>query len=197
MKQLTPSHPLTGSVPVIAVLMGLILLLGACSAAPAGVKATGAAASPSASPATTTPAATPTGPPLPNAALDLPVGTVTISRAGHTELTLRVQIAATEVSRDTGLMGVKSMGDQVGMAFLFDSPSTVPFWMEDTLIPLDIVFWSPVGAAVTTYTMTPCLASPCPLYTPTGPYIGAVEMNAGLLARAGIKMGDTVTLVRS
>jgi uncharacterized membrane protein (UPF0127 family) len=44
--------------------------------------------------------------------------------------------------------------------------------------------------------MTPCKADPCDQYDPGTSYVGAVEMNAGLLAAKGIHPGDTVTLTR-
>lgn len=151
------------------------------------------------SPAPSAPASTsaPAAGTLANPALALPTGTLTISRSGTTELRLTVQIAETQASQDTGLMGVRSMPDTAGMAFLFGAVTTVPFWMEDTLIPLDIAFWNPNGTIVGTQAMTPCTATPCTLYYAKGPYLGAVEMNAGLLARNGVRVGDTVTLKRT
>ena len=134
--------------------------------------------------------------PVPNPSLDLPTGNLTIARSGGPELSLHVQIAETPQSRERGLMGVKKMPDQVGMAFLFGEPTSTAFWMKDTLIPLDIAFWDSQGGIVTTFTMTPCRANPCHLYQPATPYAGSVEMKAGLLAARRIKAGDKVTLTR-
>jgi uncharacterized membrane protein (UPF0127 family) len=93
-------------------------------------------------------------------------------------------------------MGVRSLGEGDGMAFLFPSPTTTPFWMKDTLIPLDIAFWNSQGHIVTIQTMVPCRAEPCYLYQPTSDYASAVEMNAGLLRRHGVAVGDAVDLRR-
>jgi hypothetical protein len=134
--------------------------------------------------------------PVPNPSLDLPQGNLTIAGSGGPELSLHVQIAETAQSRETGLMNVKTMPDQVGMAFLFDPPTSTPFWMKDTLIPLDIVFWDGRDRVVAALTMSPCKADPCHYYDPGASYVGAVEMNAGLLAAKGIHSGDTVTLTR-
>jgi len=131
-----------------------------------------------------------------NPSLALAQGTVTIAHSGTAELALHVQIADTDTSRATGLMGVKKMSDRAGMAFVFDGPSAESFWMKDTLIPLDIAFWDAQGHITTLFSMVPCTADPCHLYTSSAPYVGSVEMNAGLLAAHGVNVGDTVTLSR-
>ncbi len=143
--------------------------------------------------------ASPTGSPagdVANPSLGLPQATLTIVRSGTNELALHVQIAETDQARATGLMGVKKMSDQAGMAFLFDGPTTESFWMKDTLIPLDIAFWDAQRRIVSTFSMVPCTADPCHLYTPVGEYVGSVEMNAGLLSGRDVKVGDTVQLTR-
>jgi uncharacterized membrane protein (UPF0127 family) len=134
--------------------------------------------------------------PVPNPSLDLPQGNLTIAGPDGPELSLHVQIAETAQSQEEGLMNVKTMPDQVGMAFLFRPSTSTPFWMKDTLIPLDIAFWDGRGRVVATLTMVPCKADPCHFYDPGASYVGSVEMNAGLLAARGIHPGDTVTLTR-
>ncbi|HWD09020.1 MAG TPA: DUF192 domain-containing protein [Actinomycetota bacterium] len=176
----------------------LALSLAACSTAAVQHPApTGSAASPTASPAAFDPSAfaSPTGP-VANPAQSLPVGVVTIAGGGHTKLRLDVQIAATPESQSVGLMEVKSLPANLGMAFMFGDPVRLAFWMEDTLIPLDIAFWNASGAVVTVLSMVPCTTNPCTLYNPTAPYVGAVEMQAGLIAKDGLKVGDTVKLSR-
>lgn len=51
-----------------------------------------------------------------------------------------VQIAKTEEEMSKGLQGVKELPDDEGMLFCFEKPEEQSFWMEDTLIPLDIIF---------------------------------------------------------
>lgn len=100
-------------------------------------------------------------------------------------------------------MDVGHLPDDQGMVFLWDDPSTVPFWMKDTLIPLDIAFWDRKGRIFDIQQMQPCTVpegqsaeTACPLYRPSGPYVGALEVNLGLLARNGVRPGATVELVR-
>ena len=54
--------------------------------------------------------------------------------------TFDVKVAETDSEKEKGLQGVKELKDNEGMLFIFDEPQTVQFWMEDTLIPLDICF---------------------------------------------------------
>ena len=51
-----------------------------------------------------------------------------------------VDIADTDAERAQGLMHVASMPRFSGMLFVFDRPQRAVFWMENTLIPLDMLF---------------------------------------------------------
>src|SRR5690242_13050824 len=67
----------------------------------------------------------------------LPRGILQI-QTGSRMVSLRVQIAETEPDRQSGLMEVRHLAPDAGMAFLFDGSTTATFWMKDTLIPLSI-----------------------------------------------------------
>ena len=118
-------------------------------------------------------------------------------------LRLTVEIADTPEATARGLMDVERLPDDQGMVFLWDEPSTVAFWMKDTLIPLDIAFWDQKGRIFDIQQMQPCAVpegqlaeTECPLYRPSDPYVGALEVNLGLLERNGVRPGSTVELVR-
>ena len=51
-----------------------------------------------------------------------------------------VTCARTEEERIKGLQGVTELKDDEGMLFVFDEPDTIGMWMQDTDIPLDIIF---------------------------------------------------------
>ncbi len=93
-----------------------------------------------------------------------------------------VAVADTPALRDQGLMGVTDLGDLDGMFFVFEGDTDAPFWMKDTLIPLDIAFFSASGTLVDQLSMTPCTADPCPLYRPSGTYRFAIEAPVGAFA---------------
>lgn len=95
-----------------------------------------------------------------------------------------------------GLMGVERLDPASGMVFIMDGEGRGAFWMKSTLIPLDIAFWDRQRRIVDFFGMEPCRENPCPIYSPENDYVAAVEMNRGLLARTGVRKGDTVVLNR-
>jgi uncharacterized membrane protein (UPF0127 family) len=125
----------------------------------------------------------------------LPIGTIEI-RASEGPAAFRVQIAETPDDRAAGLMHVTRLEPDAGMVFLFDGPTDGGFWMKDTLIPLSIAFWDERNRIVAMLDMDPCRADPCPVYSPGAEYVGALEVNVGALADAGVRAGDLVLLTR-
>ena len=95
---------------------------------------------------------------------------------------LAVAVAETPIQRSQGLMGVTDLGGLDGMLFVFQTDSAGGFWMKNTLIPLDIVFFTADGRFVDSLTMVPCVEDPCPTYRPSGAYRYALEAPAGDLA---------------
>jgi hypothetical protein len=125
-----------------------------------------------------------------------PLGDLTVRHGGTTLLSLTVEIADTQAAREKGLMGVTKLSDQQGMAFIWTAPQQARFWMKDTLIPLDVVFWDAGARVVDTQAMTPCTADPCATYGSAQPYVGAVEVRGGLAGKVGLRPGDTVQFIR-
>ncbi len=104
--------------------------------------------------------------------------------------TFQVEIAADDASRERGLMFRRFMPPDHGMLFEFPANAPEAFWMKNTYIPLDMIFLSPVGV------VTNIVADAEPLsqrIIPSGPPCAAVlELNAGVAASIGLKVGDTV-----
>jgi uncharacterized protein len=114
-------------------------------------------------------------------------------------IAIRVEIAATEQQKTLGLMERRSMPDDAGMLFLYESeqPAGGGFWMFRTRIPLDIAFMDADGVIGAIRQMAPCtsqLAAGCPTYESGVPFMAALEMNQGFFARRGIRTGDRVLL---
>jgi uncharacterized membrane protein (UPF0127 family) len=128
-----------------------------------------------------------------------PVGTSpndeVVFRSGGVEHSLSVRIADSESERAEGLMGVRNLPADEGMAFVFQDPSSATFWMQDTLIPLAIAFVGEDGHILTITEMTPCRTDPCPTYAADGPYTLAVEANAGWFGANGVGVGDEALLL--
>lgn len=119
-----------------------------------------------------------------------------IVRTASGEARFDVELAETAAARERGLMGRPSLARGAGMVFLWTEETDSSFYMRDTLIPLDAAFFDAAGRIVHIVRMTPCAADPCPLYSPGVRYVGALEVNAGALAAAGIRVGDRIEIRR-
>ena len=122
---------------------------------------------------------------------DHPPSTVTFERS---DAVLYVEIAEKAHEQRMGLMGVETLPEDEGMAFVFDEPSDTTFWMKDTLIPLSIAFFDAQGSVVSILDMEPCHTETCPLYDSGMPAKGAVEVEQGYFADHGVEVGDAMTL---
>jgi uncharacterized protein len=98
-----------------------------------------------------------------------------------------VEVADSAGERGTGLMNRESMPTAAGMLFVYPRPGNVSFWMENTLIPLDMIFADPTGKVLSVH------ENAVPLdRTPIagGANIQYVlEINGGLARRMGITEG--------
>jgi uncharacterized membrane protein (UPF0127 family) len=105
-----------------------------------------------------------------------------------------VEIVDDAASRAEGLMGRQSLDSNEGMLFMFSSAQPLTFWMKNTLIPLDIIFFDAQGNVIGSDTMVPCTADPCLRYTSSGPANIALEVNAGFVETHGIGAGWRIAL---
>lgn len=112
------------------------------------------------------------------------------TKTGDTIL-LRLEVAATEAQRQSGLMNRTSLDPDSGMIFVWDQPVLESFWMENTLIPLSIAFLGSDGTVHEIQEMAPLSLD---LHTPAGPYQYAIEANTGFFKAAGIQVGDRMQL---
>ncbi len=105
-------------------------------------------------------------------------------------------LAATTAQRQKGLMNRHDLAGYDAMVFRFDRPTTVAFYMKDTLIPLSIAWFDPVGRYLDATSMSPCPKTTvtCRLYSAGAPYTLAVEVRAGALPQLGIGPGSTITV---
>ncbi len=95
---------------------------------------------------------------------------------------LLVAIADTSAKRRQGLMAVTDLLDLDGMLFTWTRDTGGSFWMRDTVLPLDIAFFTVDGALVNTFPMEPCdLGTACPRYESGGDYRYALETDQGRL----------------
>jgi uncharacterized membrane protein (UPF0127 family) len=104
--------------------------------------------------------------------------------------TFDVEIAATPVDRQVGLMFREKMDPDHGMLFEMDNTDVVAFWMRNTLIPLDMVFIAPDGVVKTIHeNAVPRSEEPLSSDVPVN---GILELNGGRAKALGIAPGDKV-----
>jgi uncharacterized membrane protein (UPF0127 family) len=104
---------------------------------------------------------------------------------------VRVEIAADDELRAQGLMYRDQLRSGTGMLFLFSKDDQYPFWMKNTLIPLDMVWIdSTQKVAHVKYNVPPCKIADCPSYPPGVPSRYVLEVAGGVAQAHGIKAGD-------
>ncbi len=125
-----------------------------------------------------------------------PVGasqTAEVKLHGHR---IKVEIAADDASRAHGLMERTSMPAGHGMLFVFPDSQIRTFWMKNTLIPLDMLFFDADRKLVTLHAdVPPCKADPCATYPSTARARYVLELNAGTAATLGVREGDIATFI--
>jgi uncharacterized protein len=116
-----------------------------------------------------------------------PLAIVTASGQRHV---FEVEFANTDESRARGLMFRRYMAPNRGMLFDFGAEREVGMWMQNTYIPLDMLFIRADGIVTRIEERTE------PLSTRTissgGPVRSVLELNGGLTANLGIRAGDRV-----
>lgn len=105
--------------------------------------------------------------------------------------TFELEVARTSEQQETGLMKRDSMPADHGMIFVFSRPEVQSFWMKDTRIPLDILFLDGGGTIVSGGTMKPYDLNSTSSMVPAQ---YAIELNAGAVKDAGVKVGDRLTV---
>jgi len=104
-------------------------------------------------------------------------------------------LALTTAQQDQGLMNRTDLAGYDAMLFQFPAPTTIEFYMKDTLIALSIAWFDASGRFVSATDMTPCLtAAACPLYQAAAPYTVALEVPAGQLGHLGVAAGSTLSV---
>lgn len=103
----------------------------------------------------------------------------------------KVEIADTPQERSKGLMFRKELAQDRGLLFVFEIEDKHGFWMENALIPLDIIWLSRNKEVVHIETnVQPCRQNPCPVVYPKERGLYVLEINAGETRRLGLKAGD-------
>ena len=107
---------------------------------------------------------------------------------------VEVEIADEESERTRGLMFRTSLDENKGMLFVFDKSENYPFWMKNTLIPLNIIWIGENFKIVYIANAVPCREEPCEIYNPQKNAKYVVEVNEGFVEENGVEVGDEVEI---
>jgi len=113
-----------------------------------------------------------------------------IVSAGGARHVFHVEVARTPEQQITGLMFRKSVTPDGGMLFPWDPPIESRMWMENTLVPLDMVFIKADGTIgrIVENTVPQSLA----IISSDGPVVATLELKGGITSKLGILVGDHV-----
>ncbi len=102
-----------------------------------------------------------------------------------------VQLAKTNAEREKGLMFVKQLDKNSGMLFIFDKEDVYPFWMKNTLIPLDMIWINSNNKVVfISQNVQSCKSLICPIINPGVKAKYVLEINAGIAKDIGLNTED-------
>ncbi len=121
---------------------------------------------------------------------DFPQSSLIIDAADLSCEHFEIFVASERNAQARGLMFVRGMPDYVGMLFIHPNERMISMWMKNTLIPLDMVFMDSTG--VVTHIAENTVPGSLESISSMQPALGVLEINAGLAARLGIRVGDLV-----
>ena len=105
------------------------------------------------------------------------------------DFTFNVEIADTPDARQQGLMFRQELAPDSGMLFDFQTERPASFWMQNTFIPLDIIFIAADGTVRNIAHGRPQDPTSLPS---DGPVRFVLEIPAGRGAEIGLQAGDTI-----
>lgn len=106
--------------------------------------------------------------------------------------TVRAELARTAQEREQGLMYREALASGRGMLFIFPDSQIRSFWMQNTLIPLDIAYLDENLAIVDIQAMEPQTEAPHPSARPA---MFALEVPQGWFREKGIEVGAQARVI--
>ena len=106
----------------------------------------------------------------------------------------QVEVATTPEERARGLMFRDELAADHGMLFIHEREEPQAYWMKNTRIPLDILYFDDARRLVSQQRdVPPCtLGDGCPPYPSDAPARYVLELNAGEAARLGLQDGAEI-----
>lgn len=118
-----------------------------------------------------------------------------IKASGDTIQKLDVELAESDYEHQTGLMYRESMEENQGMLFIYDTQRVRSFYMKNTYIPLDIIYYEADSSLVSIQkNATPRDETSLPS---EGPAQFILEINGGLSDEWGLEEDDKMSYIRT
>lgn len=106
-----------------------------------------------------------------------------------------VEIADTREKQTLGMMYRDRMRSDEGMLFIFQNEEPRSFWMKNTRIPLDILYFDKDLKMVSaSLDAQPCRVSRCPSYPSVVPAMYVLELKGGTASELGVGPGDRMSV---
>ncbi len=106
-----------------------------------------------------------------------------------------VEVVTTPEDQSLGLMFREQMDADHGMLFVNTLEAPRAFWMKNTRIPLDILYFdSQLKLVSAQFDVPPCKSDPCPNYPSEGPAQYILELNGGVARQMGVTQGDLLQI---
>jgi uncharacterized protein len=108
------------------------------------------------------------------------------------------EIAQTPFELENGLMHRKKLDKNKGMFFIFGKEGSYPFWMKNTLIPLDMIWINKNSKVVFVKENAQlCTENYCPQINPEADAKYVLEVNAGVSKNMEMKIGSELKITIS
>ncbi len=104
----------------------------------------------------------------------------------------KIELAKTTTQKSKGLSGRETLCKNCGMLFIFGLETNLPFWMKDTLIPLDMIWLDKEYKVVDIQTATEINSAK--LYQNKIPAKYVLELNANDSQKINLNIGDIIQL---
>ena len=122
---------------------------------------------------------------LPDILPPFKTGTININ-----DQTYSVELAQTDTEKRQGLMFRTELPPRTGMLFTVEEPQRLSFWMKNTILPLDVLFFDADNKIVQMVENTvPFDETPRRSKVPV---MGFIEFPAGTVRQEGFHIGDTI-----
>ncbi len=115
-------------------------------------------------------------------------------RLGPNNIAVDVEVADTAEARSVGLMYRTELPAEQGMLFIFPESEVLTFWMKNTFVPLDIIFFDEDKTIVAIHSNT-IPNNELIHYSSNLPSRYTLEVNAGFAKAHNLQIGDKITSI--